>query len=181
MIQYLIHNPFSNFINCFNIFFFQRVGWGERVKRKSWDNCNSINNKKMFNFQKKNCFSQYNFHPEWLHLVVIFLMSFNLEEFFNLSLFFLPWFLKTIVSYFVEYPSLWVWCFLVMRLRLCNFGRKYQQKVMYRFSGCIFWLEIKPVTFWFTGRCSIHWATPARAEFSFLKIISYFSTTVNTQ
>ena len=24
------------------------------------------------------------------------------------------------------------------------------------------WLGIKPVTLWFTGKCSIHWATPAR-------------------
>ena len=28
-----------------------------------------------------------------------------------------------------------------------------------------FWLGIEPVTFWFTGRCSTHWATPARASF----------------
>ena len=27
------------------------------------------------------------------------------------------------------------------------------------------WLGIKPATFWFTGRHSIHWATPARAPF----------------
>ena len=26
------------------------------------------------------------------------------------------------------------------------------------------WLGIKPVTLWFTGLCSIHWATPARAS-----------------
>ena len=27
------------------------------------------------------------------------------------------------------------------------------------------WLGIKPVTLCFTGQCSIHWATPARADF----------------
>ena len=26
------------------------------------------------------------------------------------------------------------------------------------------WLGIEPVTFWFTGWCSIHWATPARVR-----------------
>ena len=30
------------------------------------------------------------------------------------------------------------------------------------------WLGIKPVTLWFTGRHSIHWATPARAPISFI-------------
>ena len=30
------------------------------------------------------------------------------------------------------------------------------------------WLGIEPVTFWFTGWRSIHWATPARAPFGFL-------------
>ena len=39
------------------------------------------------------------------------------------------------------------------------------------------WLGIEQATLWFTGRCSIHWATPARAN-SFLhtlltKLISY--------
>ena len=29
------------------------------------------------------------------------------------------------------------------------------------------WLGIKPATLWFTGQRSIHWATPARAIFSF--------------
>ena len=28
----------------------------------------------------------------------------------------------------------------------------------------VLWLGIEPVTFWFAGRHSIHWATPARAE-----------------
>ena len=27
------------------------------------------------------------------------------------------------------------------------------------------WLGFEPTTPWFTGQCSIHWATPARAEF----------------
>ena len=35
------------------------------------------------------------------------------------------------------------------------------------------WLGIKPVTLWFTGWCSIHWATPARAQFYFLSLTSY--------
>ena len=29
------------------------------------------------------------------------------------------------------------------------------------------WLGIEPVTLWFTGTCSIHWAAPARAQISF--------------
>ena len=29
------------------------------------------------------------------------------------------------------------------------------------------WPGIKPVTLWFTGQCSIHWATPARATVDF--------------
>ena len=34
------------------------------------------------------------------------------------------------------------------------------------------WLGIKLATLWFAGRCSIYWATPARAEISsFLKVI----------
>ena len=33
-------------------------------------------------------------------------------------------------------------------------------------------LEIEPVTLWFAGQCSIHWATPARAENIFI-LISY--------
>ena len=33
------------------------------------------------------------------------------------------------------------------------------------------WLGIKPVTLWFAGRCSIHWATPARAERTFFSIL----------
>ena len=32
------------------------------------------------------------------------------------------------------------------------------------------WPGIKLATLWFTGRCSIHWATPARAEGSILKV-----------
>ena len=28
------------------------------------------------------------------------------------------------------------------------------------------WVGIKPATFWFTGQQSIHWATPARAQYS---------------
>ena len=31
------------------------------------------------------------------------------------------------------------------------------------------WLGIKPATLWFTGRCSIHWATQARAVCGFFK------------
>ena len=31
------------------------------------------------------------------------------------------------------------------------------------------WEVIEPMTFWFTGWCLIHWATPARAEGSFFK------------
>ena len=31
-------------------------------------------------------------------------------------------------------------------------------------------LGIEPATLWFTGRCSIHWATPARAEGEFLNV-----------
>ena len=31
------------------------------------------------------------------------------------------------------------------------------------------WLGIKPVTLWFTGQCSIHWATLARAECNFFR------------
>ena len=34
------------------------------------------------------------------------------------------------------------------------------------------WLGIKPATFWFTGRHSIHWATPARALMKSLKLTS---------
>ena len=30
------------------------------------------------------------------------------------------------------------------------------------------WLGIEPATLWFTGQCSIHWATPARAIFYWL-------------
>ena len=30
------------------------------------------------------------------------------------------------------------------------------------------WLGIKPVTLWFSGRCSVHWATPTRASSLFL-------------
>ena len=33
------------------------------------------------------------------------------------------------------------------------------------------WLGIKPVTLWFAGQHSIHWATPARAEMAFLRNI----------
>ena len=36
------------------------------------------------------------------------------------------------------------------------------------------WLGIKPVTLWFTGRHSIHWATPARAIF----VIAFWRTYV---
>ena len=32
---------------------------------------------------------------------------------------------------------------------------------------------IEPVTRWLTGQCSIHWATPARAHFFFLKFIFF--------
>ena len=36
------------------------------------------------------------------------------------------------------------------------------------------WLGIKPVTLWFTGQHSIHWATPARADSHVQKyIVSY--------
>ena len=35
------------------------------------------------------------------------------------------------------------------------------------------WLGNKPVTLWFTSPCSIHWATPARAEMSFYFNIVY--------
>ena len=31
------------------------------------------------------------------------------------------------------------------------------------------WLGIEPVTFWFAGQHSIHWATPTRASFMFFK------------
>ena len=34
------------------------------------------------------------------------------------------------------------------------------------------WLGIKPATLWFSGRCSIHWATPARAT-KLLQCIKY--------
>ena len=30
------------------------------------------------------------------------------------------------------------------------------------------WLGIEPMTLWFTGQCSIHWATPTRAECTIL-------------
>ena len=30
------------------------------------------------------------------------------------------------------------------------------------------WLRIEPVILWFTGQCSIHWATPARAQLCFV-------------
>ena len=33
------------------------------------------------------------------------------------------------------------------------------------------WLGIKLVTLWFIGQHSIHWATPARAALSFLKVL----------
>ena len=36
------------------------------------------------------------------------------------------------------------------------------------------WLGIKPATLWFTGQCSIHWATPARAVSNFVIIPLYF-------
>ena len=32
------------------------------------------------------------------------------------------------------------------------------------------WLGIEPVTLWFTGWCSIHWATPARAVHNSLRV-----------
>ena len=31
------------------------------------------------------------------------------------------------------------------------------------------WLGIEPMTLWFAGQCSTHWATPARAHYSSLK------------
>ena len=34
-------------------------------------------------------------------------------------------------------------------------------------------LGIKPATFWFAGRCSVHWATPARAPISFLFLVCF--------
>ena len=33
------------------------------------------------------------------------------------------------------------------------------------------WLGIEPATLWFTGRCSIHWATPARDHLDFLFLL----------
>ena len=33
----------------------------------------------------------------------------------------------------------------------------------------VLWLGIKPATIWLTGWCSIHWATPSRAIFNFLR------------
>ena len=37
------------------------------------------------------------------------------------------------------------------------------------------WLGIELMTLWFAGWCSIHWATPARARFSFsMKILFFF-------
>ena len=36
---------------------------------------------------------------------------------------------------------------------------------------CVPWLGIKSATFWFTGQCSTHWATPTRAKIIFLKIL----------
>ena len=35
------------------------------------------------------------------------------------------------------------------------------------------WLGIKPVTLWFTGWCSIHWATPVRACLVDFKYVIY--------
>ena len=37
------------------------------------------------------------------------------------------------------------------------------------------WLGIKPVTLWFTGLCSLHWAIPARAQLSNIQynIVNY--------
>ena len=34
----------------------------------------------------------------------------------------------------------------------------------------VLWQGIEPVTSWFTGWCSFHWATPARAELSFFDV-----------
>ena len=31
------------------------------------------------------------------------------------------------------------------------------------------WLGIEPATLWFAGQCSVHWATPARAPFPYLR------------
>ena len=36
------------------------------------------------------------------------------------------------------------------------------------------WLGIKPVTLWFAGPCSIHWATPARADSTTFLILVCF-------
>ena len=35
------------------------------------------------------------------------------------------------------------------------------------------WLGIEPATLWFAGQCSIHWAAPARALFSFSTCAKY--------
>ena len=34
--------------------------------------------------------------------------------------------------------------------------------------GVLTWLEVESATFWFTGWCSVHWATPARAHVEIL-------------
>ena len=47
--------------------------------------------------------------------------------------------------------------------------------------GHVPWLVIEPLTLWFTGWNSIHWATPAMARHSFLTLLKHWPSSPDMQ